>query len=1091
VHEDDESSSGPAVASFEDDLFQLIETCSQSLLYSATQLQLHQYTTIAPGGSTVVSIDSALAPEHRAAAKTLAENTESAQPFQLQLVSVVSDPLVNEMLVPKFSRDSVWTIRFYADAAHTVLLKEMRVTSDPQTRIIPPFVVSDPVHIVASHSTKSLAKSKDTKATPASAKAKQGPDEIPVTLSITPFTHDSLELMTVLTEAIVHIRRMQIAGMQVLLAQPGVDTAATTRSKPSAFVFSATPASATFLHTLITSTSLSTTLDHFLTILYEGCKDFVDVYTQFVPIPSNPRVRAHDSIALILATEIVAKKSNRDEHGVVRQPVTASSSTSDEETEEDVSWLIESVLPEAKARLAAERGQYPMQSVYLQRLVELLLVAVRYEWMQRVHESIDIGDEMATMVHHERGTTSEGQLRVAIQKELPAVLSLEHLLLHATSSAAHPPASETASEAPECTCAWCAEMADMREDVQQISALLDLSSTSSIVATLMSDLDCFPDVRDVETGLKTRNQSARTQLSRILAAAAADELSLTSSPVAASPTLTPIGETSTSSSSSFAAIFHAFNTASSLLRPDALLSSSVPSGSTEPAASGSSATSTAFVPTETRASFAWRHRVSLADRLLPISSLRARLLHLLLNGTSAPNLPRPEIAFRRGAEKEEMTSITQAKHLYRTLPHTHPASSTTASKEARKRALLAGDEALGRGNMFQQLVDAFLKANLHSKSISLRAEVGAVTFKCILSGVLDQGAAGLPGPFRQALAEIVGDLNRQAWAYEALDSAAMETGPSLFIPTPNSRSQTGDDRNKLLLNPSLLQKGEISLVKCRVFGQLIGIAIRSKCSLAMDLSSVFWKQLLEQPLTADDLESFDFTASKSLKFIDPTNDLPFTLEEFDEYLGYLTWTTVLSDGTTQVELKPGGASQKVHYHQRYQYAAKAIEARLQESALLITSIREGLLSVIPQQALHLLSWRELELRVCGRPTIELAVLERHTVYSPSSFTRSTPIVSWFWQILAGFSQEDLGRFLQFAWARSRLPAEDQHGAYRMQINFIQAQPKTSSSNSNHPQSNPNDMLLPTSETCFFNGEYTRCPPFRVRPVAFCPLRAHT
>ena len=110
---------------------------------------------------------------------------------------------------------------------------------------------------------------------------------------------------------------------------------------------------------------------------------------------------------------------------------------------------------------------------------------------------------------------------------------------------------------------------------------------------------------------------------------------------------------------------------------------------------------------------------------------------------------------------------------------------------------------------------------------------------------------------------------------------------------------------------------------------------------------------LELPLVPEDLASFDYTASRSLRFVDPSTDAPFTPEEFDEYMEYLTWTTVLSDGSSLVELRPGGARLRVEYAQRHVYAAKAVEARLHESALLVAAIREGLLSIIPKQVRHM------------------------------------------------------------------------------------------------------------------------------------------
>jgi len=680
--------------------------------------------------------------------------------------------------------------------------------------------------------------------------------------------------------------------------------------------------------------------------------------------------------------------------------------------------------------------------------------------------------------------------------------------LHAASPKAHPPLDESgsAAEDKECQCTWCQEFADMKDEAQQAAPFLDLAPTS-LIATMLYDLDVFPDIHstpplDRATSSPSLSSSSRLPLP-----------SLPSSPTRHGLPPLPLPGSSRTSVASFSSLLNAFNNAAALFQQDVSgmgaaehnerrerlrrglealsqatatteaaretrrdvesqgTSSSETSGASSSTSSEQSASSTSAVTTIIPAAPAgWRSRVSLCDRLLPSASLRSRLFNLLLNGTAATNLHRPEIAFRRGGEEVVSASITKTKHVYRNMPHTHLIEATgDGDKEKEKNKKDLSVDEMTRENMFQQLCDSFIKSNLYSKPLPLRSELGAVTFKCILSGVLDQGAAGLPGPFRQALAEISAFLNS-----EATESGDRSSPMPFFIPSPNSRSQTGDDRHKLLLNPALLQQGEISLVKARIFGQLLAIAVRSKCCLNLDIASVFWRQLLCQPLNASDLATFDFTAAQSLQFIDPTTNEPFTKEEFDEYLGYLTWTTVLSDGVTQVELKPAGSNIRVTFEQRYEYAQRAIEARLQESALLVAAIRDGMLSVIPKQSFHYLSWRELELRVCGRPTIDLAVLERHTVYNPAHYNRHSPVVQWFWQILSEFSEEERGQWLQFSWARSRLPAEEGgQGSYRMQLNIIDHAPRGSSSSQQDGGGGPNDLLLPTSETCFFNVNMPR------------------
>jgi hypothetical protein len=283
-------------------------------------------------------------------------------------------------------------------------------------------------------------------------------------------------------------------------------------------------------------------------------------------------------------------------------------------------------------------------------------------------------------------------------------------------------------------------------------------------------------------------------------------------------------------------------------------------------------------------------------------------------------------------------------------------------------------------------------------------------------------------------------------------------GYSLFIPCPNALNETGESRNKLIVDPS--RASPLDLQCFFAFGQLLGVVLRSKCNLDIDLAATFWKLLLDQEeLTDRDLRSFDFTAWNNLQFRDATSGEEFSAAEFEAaYEQSLFYTTTLSDGATVVELVPGGAAIPVRYEDRRHYARLAIEARFRECAQQVEKIRKGLLTVVPRAALELLTPRELQLRVCGSARVNIAILKRHTVYAPAAqFNEQSEIVVNFWRVLEEFDDQDRARFLQFVWARSRLPSDmtavdAPQSKYRMQITITQGR----------------DEMLPLSETCFFN-----------------------
>ena len=87
--------------------------------------------------------------------------------------------------------------------------------------------------------------------------------------------------------------------------------------------------------------------------------------------------------------------------------------------------------------------------------------------------------------------------------------------------------------------------------------------------------------------------------------------------------------------------------------------------------------------------------------------------------------------------------------------------------------------------------------------------------------------------------------------------------------------------------------------------------------------------------------------------------------------------------------------------------------------LQIRSIRSGLMEIVPIRLLKLFSWSELELMVCGKPDIDLAILKKHTKYS-GGLSLSTPTVQFLWKALESFSPEERCLFLRFVWGEVAL-----------------------------------------------------------------------
>eukprot|EP00669_Euglena_mutabilis_P004855 TRINITY_DN16219_c0_g1_i1.p1 TRINITY_DN16219_c0_g1~~TRINITY_DN16219_c0_g1_i1.p1 ORF type:complete len:255 (+),score=33.55 TRINITY_DN16219_c0_g1_i1:242-1006(+) len=153
-----------------------------------------------------------------------------------------------------------------------------------------------------------------------------------------------------------------------------------------------------------------------------------------------------------------------------------------------------------------------------------------------------------------------------------------------------------------------------------------------------------------------------------------------------------------------------------------------------------------------------------------------------------------------------------------------------------------------------------------------------------------------------------------------------------------------------------------------------------------------------RPTDFGDLENIDRTLVQSMRYFAALDQQGVTEEVFAEYLE-AHFTTTLSDGS-EVDLVPNGRELRVSFQEREAYARLVMERRLHESDAQLEALALGLYSVVPKHALFLLTWRQLESIVCGRPDFdvdELRASVRYEGISPND-TR----VEYFWQVLFGF-----------------------------------------------------------------------------------------
>uniref|UniRef100_A0A8C9SD30 HECT domain containing 3 n=1 Tax=Scleropages formosus TaxID=113540 RepID=A0A8C9SD30_SCLFO len=304
-----------------------------------------------------------------------------------------------------------------------------------------------------------------------------------------------------------------------------------------------------------------------------------------------------------------------------------------------------------------------------------------------------------------------------------------------------------------------------------------------------------------------------------------------------------------------------------------------------------------------------------------------------------------------------------------------------------------------KNTVFSQVYEGLKPSDKYEKTLDYRWPARYDQWwecKFIAEGIIDQG-----GGFRDSLADMS----------EELCPSSSECPVPLPFFTHTSNQGTGEARDCYVPNPSCRE-----FQKYEWIGQLMGAALRGKDFLVLALPGLIWKQLIGEEVSwSKDFPAVDSVLVKLLEAMENMDKETFEFKFGQE----LRYTTMLSDGRV-VELIQGGASTVVKYEDRKEFIQLVQKARLEESHEQIAAMQAGLVKVVPQAVLDLLTWQELEKKVCGDPEITVEALKRLTRYEDLEQTDLR--VQYLWEALTNFTNEDRSRFLRFVTGRSRLPA---------------------------------------------------------------------
>jgi len=246
-------------------------------------------------------------------------------------------------------------------------------------------------------------------------------------------------------------------------------------------------------------------------------------------------------------------------------------------------------------------------------------------------------------------------------------------------------------------------------------------------------------------------------------------------------------------------------------------------------------------------------------------------------------------------------------------------------------------------------------------------------------------------------------------------------------------------------------------------GQLMGMAIRNHLCLPLDLDPIVWKILVKEKLCREDLRSIDNVTYERLRRIERG-------EEVDEEDEKLRWNVPLSNGV-KIELLSSNHQDRrdviVEEKDRHRFVELAFQERLRESEIAAKAIRLGLVSVIPERALMVCTWKELQQLVCGDAEIDLDLLREMTEYE-DGVTKDSPHVKIFWKVLESFDNKDRAAFLRFVWGRVRIPKRRSEFKQKFKIQSASEDETGSNNSSSAVDLDKEDQKLPKAHTCFFS-----------------------
>jgi hypothetical protein len=274
---------------------------------------------------------------------------------------------------------------------------------------------------------------------------------------------------------------------------------------------------------------------------------------------------------------------------------------------------------------------------------------------------------------------------------------------------------------------------------------------------------------------------------------------------------------------------------------------------------------------------------------------------------------------------------------------------------------------------------------------------------------------------------------RQRWRLEIANEPAVDAGgvtrewfqlvtQQIFDPAFGLWMSSANNQACSTINPcSDISCPSDHLVYFRFLGRIMGRALLDRQLIAGHLVRSLYKHILGWPITFEDLAAQDEEYYNNLKAL-----LDMDAETLEGMCLDFTVTEELLGARQVIELIPNGANVEVTSSNLVEYLEANLRYQmLERTQLQLTELLLGFFDVVPEPVLTVFDSHELELILCGLPTIDMEDWEANTKYAGrfEDAKGKHKVVKWFWEIVRNdFDAEMKARLLQFVTGTSGVPS---------------------------------------------------------------------